>query len=738
MGSALVAVACFGSPLLTRALLLQEKQLRLGVADLRGALADVAVALVVMGAVLGCLEIERWWGRALAAVALLGFVVSSLAMYEFISLFDSLYAFSHVGFLGDPTFLAGSALHVRHPALLAFMTAAAVGGAVFAQPPRRQAWGRWIAALVTAVAAQAVFPLSHRYDEWRQRHAFEANLWIFSADASAGTATVGADLREVFRADLRGRRWVGALRRRANVLLIMLEGASGAYLPSVAAAQGVQSTTVMPRLDALAQKNVLLSHVISHQRQTNRGEYAILCGDYPKLLTDQSKMSEQAYGAARRCLPAILRDAGYATAYIQAAPLGFMLKDQFMPKAGFGELIGEPWFERAYARSDWGVDDKAFFEQALSRVLELHRAEQPFFATLLTVGTHHPYTIPDIPVIDANDAAVTRTPHDLAFRWADEAVADFVSALEKHGVLRDTVVFITSDESSGLSQAASATQRLLSQSWSFVIVMMPGREVRRIDEVVEHVDTSVSVVDLLGMQREARWFIGRSWFREYETPRVAFSANTYARSVMMWNPSGSVVVCGESLRQCMRTVPDEGLVFGPKRRTEPALPRERHLLAEVARLTRSGRAELAEQGTLSLLADDEARIRAVEGKKLLIGGQYLRVPAGSTLRVDLDLQVEGEQAVVEFHQDTFLEGHPKLVRHAVRVRAGERWRLRYEIGAPHEANQLVVELYAQTVLGDAATIRFDNAELTMTPGKVRSAEAVVLIDELSWANPPRP
>jgi hypothetical protein len=199
-----------------------------------------------------------------------------------------------------------------------------------------------------------------------------------------------------------------------------------------------------------------------------------------------------------------------------------------------------------------------------------------------------------------------------------------------------------------------------------------------------------------------------------------------------------VVVCSESLRQCTRTVPDDGLVFGPGRRSEPASPRERQLVAEVARLTRSGRADLGERGTLALLADERVRVRAEEGKKLLIGGQYLRAPAGSTLRVDVDLHVEGPHAVVEFHQDTFLDGHPKLVRKGVRVRGGERWRLRYEIGVPHDANQLVVQLYAQTIAGDAATVRFDEAELTMTPGKARSAEAVVLIDDLSKSGPLRP
>ncbi|MBW2209984.1 MAG: sulfatase-like hydrolase/transferase [Deltaproteobacteria bacterium] len=353
---------------------------------MRGFFADASVALLIVGAAGFLFSVRRWWGRAVGMALVVSFVWLSFAMYEFIAVFDSLYALSHAGFLADSTFVGGSVLHVRHPALVALATALAIAGGAWARPPGHVWWRWWGVALATCVLGQVLVPMSEAQDEWRQRHALQANLSILPASAGVGSAAIRAEIGEVFRGNLRGERWVGPLSDRPNVLLVLIEAASGAHLPSVAAAEGVVSATTMPKLDELAQHHILFTHVVSHQRQTNRGEYGILCGDYPKLLTDQSKMTEQVYGAARRCLPSVLRDEGYATAYIQSAPLGFMLKDQFMRKAGFEELVGDPWFERSYARSDWGVDDKAFFEQSLARVVELHDAERPFFATMLTVG----------------------------------------------------------------------------------------------------------------------------------------------------------------------------------------------------------------------------------------------------------------------------------------------------------------------------------------------------------------
>lgn len=693
-------------------------------------MADSSVGLLVVGLAGLFLVTRRGLGRALAVATVLGFVFVSFAIYEFISVFDSLYALSHAGFLKDPTFLGGSVRHVQHPVMVLWITALATVATLWARAPAPGWWRWWVLAFAASVAGQLLIQTSYTYDEWRERHAIQANLAILPPSEQSGRMAIGAEVRDAFRGDLRGERWVGPLPDPTNVLLILIEAASGAHLPSVAAAESVQSTTSMPKLDELAKRHILFTRLVSHQRQTNRGEYGILCGDYPKLLTDQSKMSEQVYGPVRRCLPEVLRERGYATAYIQSAPLGFMLKDQFMARAGFEELVGDPWFEQSYARTDWGVDDKAFFEQALWRVLELDDADQPFFATLLTVGTHHPFTFPDS---EAGEGAGTR--QERAFRYADDALSDFLTQLQRRSVLDDTVVIISSDESTGLAKAASATQRLLSQSWSFAVVMLPEAQAKRVDTLYAHVDTALSVTDLLGLEQGDGGFVGRSWFRDYETARPLFAGNTYARSVIMFDVSGAAVVCKETFRSCSRSTPEGGRVFGPERVSEPVSPRDQQLLTEVARLTRSGRADMTQAGRIDLLTEEEVSVPAADGKKLLIGGQYLRVPAGTTLRVDLDLEVLGEPSQIEIHQDLFLDGYAKFERKGFELQGGDRWRLSYEIGVPRDASQLVVQLYVTTILGDASTIRFHDAQLSMISGRATSGGARLIQDEVTRVDP---
>ncbi len=160
---------CIATPWLTRALLLYEKRLALAPIDLRGALADASVALPMVGLLGLLLATQRLWGRVLALLLLVAFVFASFAMYEFISVFDSLYAFSHAGFLGDSTFLGGSVRHARHPLLVLSITALSILGVVWARLPASLWWRWWGLGFAVSVFGQVVIPTSYTHDEWRER-----------------------------------------------------------------------------------------------------------------------------------------------------------------------------------------------------------------------------------------------------------------------------------------------------------------------------------------------------------------------------------------------------------------------------------------------------------------------------------------------------------------------------------------------------------------------------------------
>ena len=112
-------------------------------------------------------------------------------------------------------------------------------------------------------------------------------------------------------------------------------------------------------------------------------------------------------------------------------------------RAGFREVHGDEWFTGGYARTAWGVDDRAFLEQSTAMIGDLQTRDEPWFLTMLTVGTHHPYVVP------ADYRPRTRSPIARSLAYADEAVSAFDRKLEEMGVLADTLVRYASDESVG-------------------------------------------------------------------------------------------------------------------------------------------------------------------------------------------------------------------------------------------------------------------------------------------------
>ena len=102
-----VVAVCLAAPWVTRALLIGEKGLAPRLADFRGVLADGSVALGAAGLVGALLLTRRWWGKALGWLVLVAFLLATFAIYEFVSMFDSLYALT-------PGWPKGDVLTVRN------------------------------------------------------------------------------------------------------------------------------------------------------------------------------------------------------------------------------------------------------------------------------------------------------------------------------------------------------------------------------------------------------------------------------------------------------------------------------------------------------------------------------------------------------------------------------------------------------------------------------------------------
>jgi hypothetical protein len=414
--------------------------------------------------------------------------------------------------------------------------------------------------------------------------------------------------------------------RAKNVLIIALEGIPGMYYPEIGAAMQLTSDEVaMPGLQRVTTDAMLIPDFVVHSHQTIRGLYAMLCGDFSKLSWHMPKAYELQENPqrAKSCLPAQLAEAGWATHYLQAAGLEFMSKDWVMPLIGFQEVHGREWFSEPNPFPfNWGAIDEVFFRGAKKYIDGLRQQDQPWMLTLLTVGTHQPYAVPD----EIADNFLSRKFATVAL--LDQAVETFIASLRKEGILDDTLVLITSDESHGSPLADWVS------SWGLAVILAPERETlpRIKSGGYGLLDVTVSVLDYLGLDMPPM-VIGRSMFREYVQPREMVS---YTAQKLRYHSKDNLRYECSDDGLCRMGAADSLLGQQPEKFLRVHTAAGNRMLSMASLLDEAVRTATAESRTLHFANGLVRRLPehvVSEWGDNLVGAQYLDFPANSTVRV---------------------------------------------------------------------------------------------------------
>lgn len=501
--------------------------------------------------------------------------------------------------------------------------------------------------------------------------------------------------------------------RARNLLVITLEGIPGAYVrPNRQALHSRFDENLMPNLSRWAERGMNTPDYVLHTHQTIRGLYAMLCGDYDKLANGTPKGMELLTQHQRNqaCLPAQLRQAGFTTHYLQGAGLRFMAKDRIMPHIGFDSVHGLEWFSNEnYLQFPWGKDDRAFFEGALDYVGQLRQQDLPWMLTLLTVGTHQPYSAP-AQYLERHDTA-----KQAAVAYLDDAIGAFLDNLERQGVLKDTLVVITSDESHGIDGVR------LASSWGFNLTLAP--EQAQLPHIKHgtygHIDLATSLLDYFALPIPAA-LGGRSLYRDYDTGREMIS---YTNGMLRYHDGRGVFTECDFQQRCRRYA-SEGFI------------------AEKAKYLGAGDSRLGAQlGALAGVLDQsllqtplnlryqfggpspiqlQARIRD-DWADNLIGAQYLEMPGGSRTRVRVKVRALDPQhaAYIQLKAKELEQDVPLGLPDEIRVTAAEPLEMEFGFDNPTQRKAFSFHLLGY---GAGEVEVSDFSVITALPGEEETAE----------------
>ncbi len=231
----------------------------------------------------------------------------------------------------------------------------------------------------------------------------------------------------------------------------------------------------------------------------------------------------QALGEGRQ-LPKLLKDEGYETLFFCGSSRGSMGFDAYALSAGVSKTYDKDNYDARYPGNDdydnyWGVWDEPFLRY-MGSVLD--ETQQPFFATVFTISSHHPFVVPE-QYADSLPAGRTKIHKGVAY--TDLAIRRF---FEKYGDtewFRNTIFVFSADH---VSSERFAPKTFTTSGLQHIILffytpdgILQGRD----DRVFQQIDVMPTVLGLLNYEQPYFAF-GRDAFREPERVPAAVSYGT--------------------------------------------------------------------------------------------------------------------------------------------------------------------------------------------------------------------
>ncbi|NQV24595.1 MAG: sulfatase-like hydrolase/transferase [Rhodopirellula sp.] len=246
----------------------------------------------------------------------------------------------------------------------------------------------------------------------------------------------------------------GQPQRDWNVVLILEESLGSDFVGVLGDKRGLT-----PELDALCKEGQLFDQWYATGNRTARALEAVMTS-MPPIPTES--ILKRDHSARVFTLADALQERGYERLFMTGGRGLFDGVRSFMTNNGFNHFIEQSDFPDPVFANAWGVSDEDLFRRGVKELDKLHATGKPFFATLLTVSNHRPYTYPEGRI---SEMAQTR---DNAVRYADYALGYFFREARSHDFYRNTLFVVMGDHGARVY----GSQMFPLQSYRVPVVML--------------------------------------------------------------------------------------------------------------------------------------------------------------------------------------------------------------------------------------------------------------------------
>jgi lipoteichoic acid synthase len=309
--------------------------------------------------------------------------------------------------------------------------------------------------------------------------------------------------------------------RHHNIVLVVLESARAKSFSPYA-----NGVAVTPFFDELAKRGALVENAYTVAPHTTKALVSIQCGIYPRLDPEPYEAVEK--GIPVRCLPDLLRDAGYRSAFFQPAEENFERRKDLVREFGYGAFTGKqslraPGFDES---NYLGFEDRALIEPVMEWV---DREASPFLLTVLTLASHHPYSIPA--GFSGDSFVEDRSENDYlnTLAYTDRFVRELYREFEARGLVENTIFVVLGDHGEAFGEHGVRQHDAVPYEEGLHVPMLlvgpPFKPGHPITGLRQHIDVLPTILEATGFRLEQPSRPGRSMLSTGGHERLYFSCH---------------------------------------------------------------------------------------------------------------------------------------------------------------------------------------------------------------------
>ena len=285
---------------------------------------------------------------------------------------------------------------------------------------------------------------------------------------------------------------------RRNIVLITIESMSASYMERFG-----NTESITPVLDSLYRLGMAFDRVYATGNRTVRGLEAVTLSLPP---CPGQSIIKRPNNAGMHSTGALLREKGYNVTYFYGGNSYFDNMETFFSGNGY-DIVDQKSYspEEITFANIWGVCDEDAYRKVIRTLNEQSGEGKPFFAHVMTVSNHRPFTYP---------AGKIRIPNDSKTRaggvlYTDYALGQFLAEASKQPWFDNTIFLITADH---CASSAGRTEIPLHKYHIPALIFAPGFVApHAVGGIVSQIDLMPTLLSLLNMDYDSH-FYGRSIF----------------------------------------------------------------------------------------------------------------------------------------------------------------------------------------------------------------------------------